>query len=422
MKELKIDLFDLVLALTTAVDLICEEVADHHKRVAYIANCIAREAGLPEDELYEIIVASALHDIGALTLHMNERLALMEFDNKDTEKHVKTGYQLLRNFPPFAHIAKIILHHHCHWERGAGKEEGGKPVPLNSHLIHLADRIDALIRRDRNVLDQREFIVDTIKGNSGKIFHPDFVKGFEKMSHSTCFWLDIVSKDIHNILMKQVNIKRVETDLSSILNYVKLFSQLIDFRSPYTAYHSCGVAAVAEKLAEIFCFSETERKLMRVAGYLHDIGKLAVPLEILEKNAILTLEEINVVKPHAYYTYRILEKIDGFESVNNWASCHHERIDGNGYPFGFREEQLSLGAKILAVADVFTALSEARPYRDGLGVDDVIQILDRLVKDGAIDSKVVDQLIANWKTFSEIRLSAQLLSQEKYEAVFKSAT
>lgn len=146
---------------------------------------------------------------------------------------------------------------------------------------------------------------------------------------------------------------------------------------------------------------------MRLAGYLHDLGKLAVPAEILEKPGKLTREEFAVVRSHTYHTYRVLERIPGLETVNEWASFHHERLNGQGYPFHKDDTSLSLGARIMAAADVLTAITEDRPYRAGMSRDKAAQVLDSMVNGGSLDGEVVDLLKQNFDTVNVVRETVQ---------------
>ena len=136
---------------------------------------------------------------------------------------------------------------------------------------------------------------------------------------------------------------------------------------------------------------------MRIAGLLHDLGKLAIPNEILEKPEKLTEEEYLLIKQHTYYTYRILQGIDNFEKIAQWAAYHHETLDGTGYPFRISEDSLSLGSKILAVADVFTALTEDRPYRESLSEEKVKDIMGKMAKYRRLDKQIIDLLFEHYQ-------------------------
>lgn len=199
----------------------------------------------------------------------------------------------------------------------------------------------------------------------------------------------------------------------------KLFKNLIDFRSPFTATHSSGVASCAAMLCDLFGFTKIERTLMKVAGYLHDIGKLVVPNSILEKQDKLTVEEFAVVKQHTYYTYNILSGIKGLEQIAEWAAFHHERLDGTGYPFSLDESEIGIGSRILAVSDIFTALTEERPYRKGMSKNQVVEILNNLVSKNHLDKNVVDTIIQNYDDVFKHVQEKQMKAEKYYTKNYK---
>ena len=177
------------------------------------------------------------------------------------------------------------------------------------------------------------------------------------------------------------------------------FAEVIDAKSPFTYRHSNGVAEAAVEIGQWFGMNPKSLKLLRRAALLHDIGKLSVPNSILEKPGKLTNGEWTVVKAHPYYTLEILKKIPGFERLSQDAAAHHEKLDGSGYWRGWGSEQLSRFARILAVADIFDALHAKRPYRDGIPLEKVFEIL-RKDAPHALDLPCVEALIAS-KTNSE---------------------
>jgi HD-GYP domain-containing protein (c-di-GMP phosphodiesterase class II) len=155
---------------------------------------------------------------------------------------------------------------------------------------------------------------------------------------------------------------------------------------------------------------------MEIAGYIHDIGKLSVPNEILEKNGKLDPAEFNVIRKHTYYTYAILRKIDALERIAAWAAFHHERIDGNGYPFHIEGKDIARLARIMAISDVFTALTEDRPYREGLDREKTMKILYSMA-DGALDRSIVELLDKNYDRVNDIRAKAQSEALEEYHSI-----
>jgi putative nucleotidyltransferase with HDIG domain len=183
------------------------------------------------------------------------------------------------------------------------------------------------------------------------------------------------------------------------------FAEVIDAKSPFTYRHSNGVADAAVEIGQWFGMNARSLKMLRRAALLHDIGKLSVPNSVLEKPAKLTADEWTVIKSHPYYTLEILKKIPGFERLSQDAAAHHEKLDGSGYWRCWGADQLSRFARILAVADIFDALHAKRPYRDGLPLEKVFQIL-RDDAPRALDLPCVEALIAS-KTNSEPLAFAQ---------------
>jgi HD-GYP domain-containing protein (c-di-GMP phosphodiesterase class II) len=276
-----------------------------------------------------------------------------------------------------------------------------------------------LINRQREVLGQVTGILERIEQHSGKLFMPELVNTFKSLSQKEYIWLDIASPSIGSTLLRTVRLPTIELDVNGLLSLAKLFSHVIDFRSRFTATHSSGVAATAELLAKLAGFSERECQMMKVAGYLHDLGKLAVPAEILEKPAKLTVAEFNVIRSHTFHTYRTLEALSDLDIINTWASFHHERLDGSGYPFHLTGQDLSSGARIMAVADTFTAITEDRPYRRGMTSDAALQVLQQMADNSALDPSIVSLLKLHFDEVDSARASAQAAAVKEYEQVLK---
>lgn len=404
-----IKISSLVESLAETIDLVSSEVNNHHRRVACIASYIGEAYGMPHNNFENLVVASALHDVGGLTTQ--DRLGLLSFE-ENAGNHSEYGYMLLTKFAPFAHIAPIIRYHHAHWNNGAETGPDGEKIPLESRVIFLADRISVLMPPDFN-LHHADGIKEKIAANSGTYFMPDLVDVFKTLSGSESFWLD--ARDAFSgPLFEAALARNLSLNTSDLLGLGRLYSQIIDFRSSFTATHSSGVAAVAEALAGFCSFSSEECVMIKIAGYLHDIGKLIVPETILEKPGLLTHDEYDRMRCHPYYTNRLLMGIQEFGTIRLWASMHHERIDGNGYPRHLPGSQLPLGARILAVADVFVAVTEDRPYRKGMGMEGALTVLAGMAKNGALDSEIVRILERNADWIDRMRRHEQEKARQEY--------
>jgi HD-GYP domain-containing protein (c-di-GMP phosphodiesterase class II) len=418
--NIRIKLSELILSLSKALDFVEPRVANHHLRVGIIAGEIAKEFGMSRKEISDIFLASTIHDIGFLSLR--EKVDALEFEIENPYLHTERGYLLIKDFDLFPDVSRIIKYHHTKWADNESYQSGGEDIPVSSHIIHLADRIEVLIDKQQEILSQKKKIVDAIKSRSNSVFMPELVEVFENLSAKESFWFDAASSEIEQIISDRNLLPDVELDIEGLLKIARLFSHIIDYRSPFTAVHSAGVSAVATLLAQMIGFSEIECRMMLVAGYFHDIGKLAVPAEILEKPDKLSVEEFNVIKSHAYHSYRILEAVSGLDIINAWASFHHERMDGKGYPFHIKGGELPIGSRIMAVADVFTAITEDRPYRKGMPGEHALKIIEDMAKNSSLDQSIVGIAGTYFRHLDDIRINAQSKAAAEYMAVkqFKS--
>lgn len=413
-EDIDVKLFSMVLCFSRAIDFLHPKISEHHLRVAYVASCLADELGLGQVQIQDALIAGALHDVAAVSSAMHFDL----FDDALTRDHTSgrqivdnlhhhgwEGYLMLRDFPPFAEAASAIRFHHVNWDYGYGREFEGERVPLTSHILRLADYIAVLPDDDRNVLEQVADIRKAVAAATGRWFMPTVVAAFDEISERESFWLDITSRHKEEIISRRFGDSKVSLDMDGLYQLARIFGKIIDYRSPFTGTHSSGVAATSEELAQRLGMSPIERRLIGVAGNLHDIGKLAVPTEILDKPSKLTPQEMFIIRQHPYYTDRILSTVPGLETVNIWASLHHERLDGKGYPF--RSRELPLGSRIIAVADIFTAITENRPYRRGMDRTQCLEVLSQLVAEGAIDGDVVAVLRNDFDQIHHIRRRSQ---------------
>lgn len=314
---------------------------------------------------------------------------------------------LLSRFEPFQKFAPLVRFHHVPWKNGEGKSASGEKVPYGSHILHLADRIAVLMDRRQPVLSQAASINEKIRKNSGNLFVPAFVDAFLEVSQQDAFWLDLMSPSIERVLQKISCLPNTSLTMKGLTNLSHFFALIIDTRSRFTATHSSGVASSVMELADAVGMNATDCSKIRIAGNLHDLGKLMVPEKILLKPGKLNNEEWLVVRAHPYYTHRILERVEGLEDITFWASNHHEELHGGGYPFGMSADTLSLGARTMAVADVFTALAEDRPYRKGMTKEDTRKVFKGMVAEGKLDKEVVTALYDNYEKIDESRRITQ---------------
>jgi putative nucleotidyltransferase with HDIG domain len=173
---------------------------------------------------------------------------------------------------------------------------------------------------------------------------------------------------------------------------LQALARAVDAKSAWTAGHSERVTELALKIGKVLnLHSDSLEKLQRGA-FLHDIGKIGVPVAVLDKPAKLSDEEFGLIKRHPDLGAKIIEPINAFREIIPMVAQHHERFDGKGYPEGLAGEEIHQSARILAVADVYDALSSDRPYRKGMGIEAAIGLIQKEAG-GQFDPEMVKALL-----------------------------
>ena len=387
----------LLRAFSAALDLGSPGTTAHHQRVTLIALELGRALGLEDDAREHLFYASIIHDIGVSTTR--ERMAILGPDSASPH-HAVVGANRLEASRLLAPYAHTVRYHHQRWDGAVPGELGGDEIPLLARIVHLADRTAVLITNDAPVLRQTETLIRTIRRRSGGEFDPALVECLSEVLLKEELLLDSTSGFMCERIDEEAPRRNIEVSVDDLVGVSQVFAEVIDGKTPYTRRHSQNVARVAGRLSAMLGFSRREVRLMEVAGLLHDLGKLSVDDGILDKRAPLDPDEQLTMKQHPYYTYRILRMVDGLEMVSEWAALHHERMNGKGYPFHVDGDSLSLGSRIMAVADVVSALSEDRPYRQALSDDDITTLMQRLATQGELDPTVVSPLL---RSLSHVR-------------------
>ena len=197
-------------------------------------------------------------------------------------------------------------------------------------------------------------------------------------------------QDISEKKRAEEEIRRyVEQLKTAFMSTVEVATIMSEMRDPYTAGHERRVAEIAVAIGAELGFDAHRQEGLRVAGHLHDIGKITIPSEILSKPGKLSAIEFRLIQGHAQASYDVLKGVEFPWPVAQVALQHHERMDGSGYPQGLKGEAILLEARIMAVADVVEAMSSHRPYRPGLGIDKALAEIER-GRGTAYDADVAD--------------------------------
>lgn len=389
--SLKADLRHVIYALSDALDLVGMDDVGHGKRVGIMAYACGKQAGMAESEATFLFDLGMLHDIGVSSTEVHRNL-LAEFDWVGSQVHCETGFGLLRAFPPLAALAVPVRHHHTRWDQLPALEIDPTQA-WQANLIFLTDRVDALAaphHRTGTVLMHTGAIRDLIQQRARTFFAPDLVELFLEASRTEAFWLLLEPRSVQTFVQDILDQgTSYEASMGDLRQLAEIFSRIVDAKSPFTAEHSLGVAGLARLLAERAGLDTDSCAKIEIAGLLHDVGKLRVPDGILDKPGALDQQERQIINTHSFETYQILRHIKGFEEITPWAAYHHEEPGGSGYPFRLDGRTLPIEARLLRVADIFQAMVQDRPYRKGLGREQVLGFLEHMVTTGRLESDIV---------------------------------
>ncbi len=397
---MKFNLNNFLIAVSMALDFVEMDIlgatADHTRRVAYISLRIAEALDMTPEEKFDLCSFAILHDNGlseevlysTLEIDKIDRLGKME----GYKEHCNIGERNIVDYPFLTENRDIVRYHH---EGFSGKGFFGlaeDEIPLMAQIIGLADYVDNRFHFEIPPLEHRRKIIQYIESQKGRRFSREMVELFLDVSSKTSFWFDLKRPFIYHELPKLVPQIECDYDCEEVLKITSVFSRIIDSKSKFTARHSTGLIEKAKIMTEFYGFEAEKRGRFAIAASLHDLGKLAIPNNILDKRHSLTLDDFEIIKAHTYYTRQALQEITCFEDITEWASNHHEKLNGMGYPYGFKAERLSFEDRLMSCLDIYQALSEQRPYRNPSPHEQVMVLMRKMVKNGYIDGDIVEDL------------------------------
>ncbi|GHV85380.1 HD family phosphohydrolase [Spirochaetia bacterium] len=391
----------LVKTIATALDIVEGELlgaSTHHgKRIAVLCAAMGKALGMGGEELLGLTICALLHDNALTEYILSER----EGERRDAamKLHCEYGQRNVNALHFKADVRNFVLYHH-EWADGSGPfgiQAGDGP--LGAELIAIADSLDVAHHLQRQEPEGLSRIRAIIAEKTGTQYS----------KQASAVMLEILDWPMLLSLKDEVILKTatqaippwlVDTEEQTSFGLASFITRIIDYKSVFTRRHSTQIANKAWYMGGRYGYTETERAELYLAAALHDIGKLATPVAILEKPGKLTNEEFLIIKEHVRITWEILKDIEGFETICAWASNHHEKLDGTGYPFGKKAEELDFNSRLLACIDIYQAVSEERPYHPGRNHGDTIKILYDMAEKGQVDSGIVKDIDAALTPFN----------------------
>ena len=391
--QMKIAMDKLCRVFSCALDIIEEEQIGaserHSMRVSALCAAMGKRMGYDNDTLLALAICALFHDNALTEYNLSERDgALLE---QNMILHCEKGQSNVSWLPFKKNIDGIILYHH---ERGNGegpfhKREG--EYPFEAALLAAADSIDVTYHLQRISGKNLTALRDKIAA------HAD--------TYSTRSAVDVLLEILDNDMLERLkdenilktldySLPRWEVDISeqSVFGIASFIAHVIDFKSPFTRKHISQIANRAWLMGGYYGYSRQERAALYLAASLHDIGKIATPVQVLEKPGKLNYEESQIMQKHSRNTYDWLGEIPDFGLIQNWAASHHEKLNGSGYPFGKSGDTLDFNARLIACLDIYQAVSELRPYHDARTHMQTMPLLYSMADEGLIDGKIVKDI------------------------------
>ena len=362
------------------------KLLDHGSRVGYLVAKMLEVQGKAQKEILESYILGLLHDVGAYKTEEIDKL--VQFETERVYDHSIYGYLIMKVSEVMEDKIDAILHHHTPWEKLEKMKVENSQL---ANLIFLADRVEIYLRT------QNKYICTEILEKTN-CFSKENIELFREADEKYDFQKRLLDGSYINDTEKYLY--QAEFSEEELKKLIRMVAFLIDFRSESTVTHTITMVSAAVVLAELMNLDKQQVDEIYTGAYIHDLGKVAIPLEVLEKPGRLDYDEMEIMKTHIILTGNI---IGGHVSDNVYkiAMRHHEKLDGKGYPYGIKGEDMSLAEKIVAVADIFSALTGKRSYKDSMPKERVVSIMQQMADNHQISGEIVKLLIDNYETVAQ---------------------
>jgi HD-GYP domain-containing protein (c-di-GMP phosphodiesterase class II) len=363
----------LLEALTQVMGSANGYLRHHGPRVGLISKQLGAALGLSGEESSGLFFAAVLADMGMVGLAEDAWEVpvptLPPAVRARVERHPLRSEEQIASIPHLEALAPLARHHHEWWD-GSGYPDGlkGDQIPIGAQILRLADTVVALdSKRPQRSAVSRDEIVEIVEASIGREFGPEVARTYLSLQRGG----EIAEFDAaaYRHTIRSAAEQTLPDDLSALSSaqLLSIVANLIDAKDTYTAGHSGRVAVLAVAVADQLGLPEDMKDTLWSGGYLHDLGKLRVPVRILSKPESLTEDEFRLVQRHPTDGAAILEGIPALRHLTTGARYHHERWDGSGYPEGLKGDRIPLIGQIMAVCDAYDAMTSERAYRESRG-------------------------------------------------------
>lgn len=387
----------VLAALSRAFDLAEGRRPGHAQRVAYVGVYLASELGLEAARIEEVFFGCLLHDIGMASANLPQMDAsrgskMISGDARAADVlssmprggwgdvveavalHCDLGARIVRKMGLGEAVARAIASHHDCWDgSGVPGSQPGERVPIVARIVALADRVESMIDAEGSPLLVRRRGPGLVREMAGSEVDPDLAGKMAEIASRDEFWLGFYDNDLSAALVS-LNYGGIMSR-DDLFDFISVISDVVDGRNGREPGRGRRIAELARKVALACDMTERRADLVKVAALLQDVGTLGVPAHYLSKPDILNVDEMSAVQLHPIFARDILSEIPGLGAAAWWVGCHHERIDGKGYPGMLEGSEVPTEAQIIGMCEAFDALTSDRPYRRAMAPDDALEVM-----------------------------------------------
>ena len=391
----------ILAPISRAFDLAERRRSGHAQRVAYVSMYLASEMELDPDHIEGAFFAGLLHDLGmagaatagvAPTGEASGDSANWAEIVKTLNLHCEIGSRIVRRLGLGEDVARAVQHHHDCWD-GSGMPGGlsGERLPVLARILAAADRVESLFDQEASPLALRRTAASEIAAMGGSELDPRIAEVMAELARDDGFWLGFYGEELEPTLVSLNYGGMLEG--TPLQEFIGVIADLVDSRNGRTPGHSRRVADMAGRLAEARGIPAVRTELVRTGAMLQDIGTLGVPIALLHKPDILNVDEMATMQLHPTYARDILSEIPRLGPAAWWVACHHERVDGKGYPGMLEGAEVPVEAQIIGICETFEALTNDRPHRQAMSAADAFDIIRGLAGQ-RFEADVVDSFEA----------------------------
>lgn len=387
----------VLAALSRAFDLAEGRRPGHAQRVAYIGVYLSSELGLDAAKVEEVFFGCLLHDVGMaatgapkVDTARGARLIAGSARAEDVlgqvpsggwnevvqaiNLHCEAGANIVRKMGFSDAVAQAVAGHHDCWD-GSGSDSAvaGEQSPIVARIVALADRVESMIEAEGSPLLVRRRGPGLVRDMAGNEVDPDLADKMVDIAGRDEFWLGFYDTDLDAALMS-LNYGGIMSR-DELFDFLGVIADVVDGRNGRERGRGRRVADLARKVALASDMTDRRADLVKVAALLQDVGTLGVPAHYLSKPDILSVDEMAAVQMHPVYARDILSEIPGLGAAAWWVGCHHERIDGKGYPGMLEGGEVPAEAQIIGMCEAFDALTSERPYRRAMSNNDAFEVM-----------------------------------------------